>query len=78
MTVSPSPSPTIRERLTGRPRPPTGDQPVVVLHDVTMRYPNGKEALKDVELVVPEGDFVFLVGTVGRRQVDGDEAADPR
>jgi ATP-binding cassette subfamily B protein len=30
-----------------------------------MRYPNGKEALKDVELVVPEGDFVFLVGPSG-------------
>ena len=65
LTVSTSPSPTLRERLTGRPRPATDDQPVVVLHDVTMRYPNGKEALKDVELVVPEGDFVFLVGPSG-------------
>jgi cell division transport system ATP-binding protein len=65
LTVSPSPSPTFRERLTGRPRPAADDQPVVVLHDVTMRYPNGKEALKDVELVVPEGDFVFLVGPSG-------------
>ena len=37
----------------------------MVLHDVTKRYPNGKEALKDVELVVPEGDFVFLVGPSG-------------
>ena len=54
----------LRERLTGRPRP-RRDQPVVVLHDVTKRYPNGKEALKDVDLVVPEGDFVFLVGPSG-------------
>ena len=36
-----------------------------MLHDVTKRYPNGKEALKDVDLVVPEGDFVFLVGPSG-------------
>jgi cell division transport system ATP-binding protein len=67
MIVSESPPPSIRERLMGRPRPrpeSTG-QPVVVLHDVTMRYPNGKEALKDVDLVVPEGDFVFLVGPSG-------------
>ncbi len=65
LTVATSPSPTLRERLTGRPRPRPDGQPVVVLHDVTMRYPNGKEALKDVELVVPEGDFVFLVGPSG-------------
>ena len=32
---------------------------------MTKRYPNGKEALKDVDLVVPEGDFVFLVGPSG-------------
>ncbi len=63
--MSTSTSPTLRERLRGRPRPPSGDHPVVVLHDVTMRYPNGKDALKDVELVVPEGDFVFLVGPSG-------------
>ncbi len=65
LTVVPSPTPSLRDRLTGRPRPKPDDQPVVVLHDVTMRYPNGKEALKDVELVVPEGDFVFLVGPSG-------------
>lgn len=57
--------PSLIDRLTGRARPPETDQAVVVLHDVTKRYPNGKEALKDVDLVVPEGDFVFLVGPSG-------------
>jgi cell division transport system ATP-binding protein len=68
-TRTPTPSaaraPSLIDRLTGRGRAPKTDHAVVVLHDVTKRYPNGKEALKDVDLVVPEGDFVFLVGPSG-------------
>jgi cell division transport system ATP-binding protein len=67
LTAAPPPEtqPSLIDRLTGRARPPRTERSVVVLHDVTKRYPNGKEALKDVDLVVPEGDFVFLVGPSG-------------
>jgi cell division transport system ATP-binding protein len=37
----------------------------VRLEEVGKVYPNGKHALMDVDLVVPEGDFVFLVGPSG-------------
>ncbi|MBA3777717.1 MAG: cell division ATP-binding protein FtsE [Chloroflexi bacterium] len=37
----------------------------MALHDVSKVYPNGKRALADVDLIVPEGDFVFLVGPSG-------------
>jgi cell division transport system ATP-binding protein len=41
------------------------ERSVVLLHDVTKTYPNGRMALREVDLVVPEGDFVFLVGPSG-------------
>ncbi len=37
----------------------------LALQDVTKTYPNGRRALVDVDLVVPDGDFVFLVGPSG-------------
>ncbi len=37
----------------------------VRLSGVTKTFPNGKSALIDVDLVIPSGDFVFLVGPSG-------------
>ena len=69
MTLSPSqvaPARSIRSRLLGRGRDHAAtDRAVLVLHDVTKVYPNGKTALEEVDLVIPEGDFVFLVGPSG-------------
>jgi cell division transport system ATP-binding protein len=64
--VPAAPTRTLRDRLLGRSRTQASADPaVVVLHEVTKRYPNGKVALHDVDLIVPEGDFVFLVGPSG-------------
>ncbi|HEY7590545.1 MAG TPA: cell division ATP-binding protein FtsE [Candidatus Limnocylindrales bacterium] len=68
MAVAPleAPARSFRERLLGRvDERAAAERAVLILNDVTKTYPNGKVALADVDLVIPEGDFVFLVGPSG-------------
>ena len=46
-------------------RPDFASKPHISFQNVWKRYANGTEALKDVTLTVPEGDFMFLVGPSG-------------
>ena len=46
-------------------RPDFATKPHISFQHVWKRYGNGTEALKDVNLSVPEGDFMFLVGPSG-------------
>ena len=39
--------------------------PQILLQGVQKRYPNGTIALREVNLVIPRQDFVFLVGPSG-------------
>ena len=37
----------------------------IALHDVTKRYPDGTEAVKQLNLDIADGEFMILVGPSG-------------
>src|SRR5215467_15304726 len=45
--------------------PRYSNRPVIRFQHVWKTYPNGTDALRDICLTVPEGDFLFLVGASG-------------
>ena len=38
---------------------------VIVMKDICKRYPNGSQALIDVNIHIKQSDFVFIVGSSG-------------
>jgi cell division transport system ATP-binding protein len=50
---------------TGIALPGAEPRLAIRMSEVSKVYPNGKHAIEDIDLVVPEGDFVFLVGPSG-------------
>jgi cell division transport system ATP-binding protein len=51
--------------VSSGPARAAGGRPVLVLRGVSKTYPNGRIALRDVDLTLAEGEFVFLVGPSG-------------
>ncbi len=45
--------------------PDFDNRPVISFQHVSKTYPTGTQALRDINLEVPEGDFLFLVGPSG-------------
>jgi cell division transport system ATP-binding protein len=67
VTSAALPPPAFEPAWSPEPAPGPGpaSRPVLALRGVGKTYPNGKVALRDVDLALGEGEFVFLVGPSG-------------
>ena len=67
MTSAALPPPASEPAWSPEPAPGPGPaaRPVLALRGVGKTYPNGKVALREVDLTLGEGEFVFLVGPSG-------------
>jgi cell division transport system ATP-binding protein len=71
-TPKTAPGPVANGQHAGRTAKPAArsdervtNRVVLAMQGVTKSYPNGRVALRGVDLIIPEGDFVFLVGPSG-------------
>ena len=53
-------------------------QPIISFNNVSKRYPDGREALSNINFTVEAGEFVLLVFSCPRAQVSNDRAVSER
>jgi cell division transport system ATP-binding protein len=61
----PDPASILAAPGIGAQASPTISEPIIALSNVSVQYTNGVKALSDIDLMIPHGDFVFLVGATG-------------
>ena len=61
----PDPASLLAAPAPGTQAKATVSEPIIALSNVSVQYANGVKALTDIDLMIPHGDFVFLVGATG-------------
>ena len=61
----PDPASLLAAPAQGTQSKATVSEPIIALSNVSVQYANGVKAVTDIDLMIPHGDFVFLVGATG-------------